>query len=323
VRWTRWVGPRIWILSSKLELRLVTFYHAAESVSWSCWRKLRRIAKHRPRTFGRFLLCQRPCGLVGLKVENDIATPEFLNQTPLHVSQEHFSIHGPVDRHRSRHFIVPQSDHEGDRFPCFKWDVADRFGAPRSPAPEAHHTAIWSIDSKQVLLSDPTLARAGYLGVLPFHGLPAFFAGDIVWIEKMPERAAGLVRMRCLCSIAMVSTEVRSGCSAITANICTAGFSGGETLLLAQRCNHFIAELANAQQPLAKKPRLHGFDNVFSHLTRPVLRPTPPNIHLIGRRRPKPYNGSMDELYFFEAAASRSAGHLDSKLGWGEWCNNR
>jgi hypothetical protein len=36
LRWTRSVGPRIWILSWKLRLLLVAFYHAAESVTCFC-----------------------------------------------------------------------------------------------------------------------------------------------------------------------------------------------------------------------------------------------------------------------------------------------
>ena len=62
-----------------------------------------------------------------------------------------------------------------------------------------------------------------------------------------------LVQIRCLRSLATISTKVRSGCSATSAKIRAANCSSGETppprgfgaalLLAPQRCNHLIAEL--------------------------------------------------------------------------------
>jgi hypothetical protein len=114
---------------------------------------------------------------------HDIAAPERRNQALLHISEEHFSIHGPVDHHGRRHFIVTQGGHESNGLPCPKWHLADQSDAPRSSAPEAHHVgADCSLVEKyqpggikQPLLSNPTSACAGDVRALPFSGLQRFF----------------------------------------------------------------------------------------------------------------------------------------------------
>ena len=64
--------------------------------------------------------------------------------------------------------------------------------------PEPHHISAGRslVDKhqprgiKHALLADPTSARAGHIGSLPFRGLQAFFERDAVSIEKPPERTA-------------------------------------------------------------------------------------------------------------------------------------
>src|SRR6516164_223426 len=68
-------------------------------------RILRQIAKRCPSTFNCLLDASN---FVRWKVvhHHDIAAPERRNQALFHVGQEHFSIHGAVDHHGRRHFIV-------------------------------------------------------------------------------------------------------------------------------------------------------------------------------------------------------------------------
>jgi hypothetical protein len=99
------------------------------------------------------------------------------------------------------------------------------------------------------LLSYPTSARSDHIGPLPSCGLQTFIEGDAVAIEKTPKRAAAGAN-----PALAVSSKVRSGCSAIWANISAVNFSSGKTLpprgfgsalpLSCQRCSHLTDELA-------------------------------------------------------------------------------
>src|SRR5262249_2113595 len=94
------------------------------------------------------------------------------------------------------------------------------------------------------------------------------------WRLKNRDSALLLVRMRRRRSSASVSINVRSGCSAITANTRSAHFSSGETLpprgfgaalpLSCHRCSHFPAELTpprkRAAPPVPRPPNPHGCD---------------------------------------------------------------
>jgi hypothetical protein len=193
---------------------------------------------------------------------HDVAAPERWNQALLHVGEEHFSIHGTVDHHGRRHFIVTQGGHEGTRLPCPKWHLADQSDAPRGSAAEAQQVGTDGglVDQyqpggiKQALLPNPTSARAGDVRALPFSGLQRFSLKVMSCRSRKRQSELRLVRIRRLRSTATVSTKVRSGCSAITAKICVANLSSGETLpprgfamalpVSCQRCTHFIAELA-------------------------------------------------------------------------------
>ena len=145
-------------------------------------RILRQIAKRCPSTFDCLLDASN---FVRWKVvhHHDIAAPERRDQALFHVGQEHFSIHGAVDHHGRRHFIVTQSGHEGNRLPCPKRHLADQSDAPRCSAAEAHQvgTDCGLVDKyqpggiKQTLLPNPTSARAGDVRALPFSGLQCFF----------------------------------------------------------------------------------------------------------------------------------------------------
>lgn len=83
--------------------------------------------------------------------------------------------------------------------------------------------------------------------------LAAFFLRVMSCRSRKRQSELRLVRIRRLRSTTTVSTKVRSGCSAITAKICVANLSSGETLpprgfavalpVSRQRCTHFIAEL--------------------------------------------------------------------------------
>ena len=145
-------------------------------------RILRQIAKRCPSTFDCLLGASN---FVRWKVvhHHDIAAPERRNQALFHVGQEHFSIHGAVDHHGRRHFIVTQGGHEGNRLPCPKRHLADQSDAPRCSAAEAHQvgTDRGLVDKyqpggiKQALLPNPTSARASDVRALPFSGLQCFF----------------------------------------------------------------------------------------------------------------------------------------------------
>ena len=112
-----------------------------------------------------------------------MSPPERWNQALLHVGEEYFSIHGAVDHHGRRHFIVTQGSHEGNRLPCPKWHLADQSDAPRGSAAEAHQVGTDGglVEKyqpggiKQALLPNPTSARAGDVRALPFSGLQRFF----------------------------------------------------------------------------------------------------------------------------------------------------
>ena len=202
---------------------------------------------------------------MGLEVihHDDVVALERWDQALLDIGQEHLSRHRPVDHHRRGHFfVVPQGGHEGNRLPFAKRNTADQPHSPRSAPPEPRHIGADRslVDKhqpggvKHALLSDSSVGARGprLLAVVP--RLAGFFLKVTSCRPKNRESALRLVRIRRLSSSASVSFKVRSGRSAMSANIRSAYASNGETLpprgfgaalrLSVQRCSHLTAELA-------------------------------------------------------------------------------
>src|SRR5579863_5063720 len=131
---------------------------------------------------------------------HDVVASEGWDQALLNIGEEHFSGHSSLDYHRGSHFIVAQGRHESDRLPCPQRNGADHPDTPWRTPPEPHQICADRslVDKnepgaiKKTLLSYPTSACSR--DVLPLPRSVAcrpFFKGDVVTVEKTPERAAG------------------------------------------------------------------------------------------------------------------------------------
>jgi hypothetical protein len=191
----------------------------------------------------------------------DVVWPVRRNQALLDIAEEHLSGHGALDDHRRGHSVVPQSGHEGDCLPF------SRIQRRRARATSARCRSV---------------ACRLFLRVM--------------WCRVRKRHSElRLVRVRRLRRPAMVSTKVRSGCSATRANTCAANSSSGETLplrgfgaallLSCQRCSHFYSRThAHPECSAARRSRLHCFDNAFPQVSRIGLRHRPLRI---GQSMPK------------------------------------
>src|SRR5271165_876207 len=137
-------------------------------------RVFRQIAERRP----RFLDCRLDAGnFVGCKVvcHDDVIALERGNQALLDVGQEHLSVHGSLDHHRSGDFVVAQGGHESDRLPFSKWNAVDQPDAMRSTPSKPHQISAdcslvdkhQTSGIKHALLPDPASARTDYIRPLP------------------------------------------------------------------------------------------------------------------------------------------------------------
>src|SRR5215468_6281173 len=200
-------------------------------------RVLGQVAKCRARVLDR-LTYARTFVNADIVHYDDIAAFERGNQALLDIGQERLCVHGPVDYHRGDHFIVPQGGHEGDHLPFPTRGTPDQLDASRTATPKPHHLGGdrslvnkhqpgWI---KHALLSDPAPARPGHVGaMLLCRPQTLFFLKVLSCRWKNREAALLLVRIRRLRSSAMVSSKVRSDCSAMRANICSACRSNGES----------------------------------------------------------------------------------------------
>src|SRR5215468_2632435 len=226
-------------------------------------RILGQVAKGRPgildcRTYARAFVS------ADIVHHNDIVALEGRNQALLDIGQEHLCVHGALEHHRGDHFIMTQGCHEGDRLPFSAGGTPDQLDASRTATPKPHHLGgdRGLVNKhqpgriKHTLLSDPTATRPGHVGAVLFcRPQTLFFLKVMLCRWKNRETALLLVRIRRLRSSAMVSSKVRSDCSAMRANICSACRSNGETLpprgfdaqlpLSIQRCSHRTAELGS------------------------------------------------------------------------------
>src|SRR6266568_8757669 len=266
---------------------------AVRQLDWiEVGRVLRQVANCRPRFLDRLSNAGNQVDSAVIHYD-DVIAPERGNQALLDIGEEHLSGHGTLNHHWRGHFIVAQGGHEGDRLPCSKRNGADHPDAAWSSPPEPHHVGADRslVDKNQpggikhALLSHPTSARTGHICSLPFGSLQAFFKGDVVAVEKTPERAATGFDppLAQLCN-RLYQSQIRP-------------FSNQSQDLgreLFQRRNASAARLrrgappvAPALQPLYRRAhahletfgrlasrcaRLHGFDNAFPYVTRIGLR---------------------------------------------------
>src|SRR5215468_4744504 len=226
-------------------------------------RILGQVAKGRPCLRNR-LTYARTFVSADIVHHDDIAPFEGRNQALLDIGQEHLCVHGALEHHRGDHFIMTQGCHEGDRLPFSAGGAPDQLDASRTATPKSHHLGgdRGLVNKhqpgriKHTLLSEPTSARPGHVGAVLFcRSQTLFFLKVMPCRWKNRETALLLVRIRRLSSSAMISSNVRSGCWATRANICSACFSNGETLpprgfdaqlpLSIQRCSHRTAELGS------------------------------------------------------------------------------
>src|SRR6266700_2955369 len=211
----------------------------------------------------RFLDCLTDTRhFVGRKVvyHDDVVALERGSQALLDIGQEHLSGHSPRDHHGRGHFVVTQRGHKGDRLPFSKRNAADQSDAARGPPLNRTMlglTAVSSINTSRQGSSIPCSRiqrrRARTTSARSRSAACRLFLRVMSCRPKNRESALRLVRMRRLRSSATVSTNVKSGCSAIIANTRAACFSSGETLpprgfgaalpLSCQRCSHLTAEL--------------------------------------------------------------------------------
>ena len=243
-------------------------------------RILRQIAKRCPTTFDCFLDAS---DFVRRKFvhHHDIAAPERRNQALLHISEEHFSIHGPVDHHGCRHFIVTQGGHESNRLPCPKWHLADQSDA-LLPLRRTMLvlTAVSSRNTSRAGSSSPcsriqrrpgTRIARGRRPRAAVQRLAAFFLRAMSCRSRKRQSELRLVRIRRMRSAATVSTKVRPGCSAITANICVANLSSGETLPPLLRRFQSRASAAPTLSPNSRSPPKVPQPLAATHPSPPLL----------------------------------------------------
>ena len=144
--------------------------------------------------------------------------------------------------------------------PCSKRNAADHPIAPWRPSSEPHQVRADRsfVDKhqpggiKHALLSHPTSECARHICALPLGRLQGFFKGDVVSVEKAPERAAAgfnpSLAQRCN---RLYQSQVRlfgnqsqnfGGDSSSGEMLPPRGF-GAALFLSCQRCSHLTAEL--------------------------------------------------------------------------------
>src|ERR1700730_13454620 len=224
---------------------------------------------------------------------DDVTAPERAYQALLDICEEHLSGHRALDYHRRGHLIVPQAGHEGDCLPCSKRNSADHPNATRSPSSQPYQVRADRslIDKhqpsgiKHALLSYPTSARSRHICSLPFGSLQAFFKRDVAAIEKAPKRAA-----------AGSNPPFAQLCDDLYQSQILLFFNQGQDLAgklferrsaAAARLRRGAPYVAPALCPLyrrahayletfgclvARRSRLHRFDNAFPQVTRIGLR---------------------------------------------------
>jgi len=114
---------------------------------------------------------------------HNVSTLERRRQTLLDVSQECFTVHRPLNEHRSHDASLTQATDERYRLPVPHGRVSDQAFSARAPAVQAHHIGgdCRLVDKyeaggiKPALLTDPASAQASHVGALALLRPQTFF----------------------------------------------------------------------------------------------------------------------------------------------------
>src|SRR6516225_3761145 len=130
--------------------------------------------------------------------DDDITAVERWSQTLFDVCEEDRPAHCPINHEGCDHPVVAQSDNQGDGLPMAVGNGPDQSFAPRATAPESHQAGAGGglVDEhqsggiKQALLANPAPPRQRHVRPFLLRRAQAFFDGDIISLEKSPDRGA-------------------------------------------------------------------------------------------------------------------------------------
>src|SRR5215831_16805745 len=138
--------------------------------------------------------------------DDDVTAVERWSQTLFDVCEEDCPVHRPIDHEGCDHPVVAQSDNQGDGLPMAVGNGPDQSFAPRATAPKSHQAGAGGglVDKhqsggiKQALLANPAPPCPRHVRPFLLRRAQAFFDGDIMSLEKSPDRSTtGLEFVAC------------------------------------------------------------------------------------------------------------------------------